>query len=204
MTSFSRTSRLASLGRAERAMRVACAFHFASFPTRWNLNANHTFDALTVPLLAMLSLAETLRDNANDPLDSPILSYLPLVALLFAASHLLPPTPPLIPAFINEDEASKVAERRRQAIERRTGRDAEFSDVGLASQKRKFTAISAVATVEMVAWAAKAGFNLDWKRGGATSLTWVSAYDCSHDFSSRAHTFRLCIFRSSSLRSTPL
>ncbi|CAO1630357.1 unnamed protein product [Sympodiomycopsis kandeliae] len=109
----------------------------------------------------------------SNPLDVPIFSSIPLLALLLSVAHLIPSGRSLIPPFVNHHDVETVSERRRKAIEKRTGRIAQFSNGESATQRKRLRALSLLAGAQMVAWGAYAGFALDWLRGGATSLVWL-------------------------------
>lgn len=113
------------------------------------------------------------RDALN-PLDSPALAYIPSLALIAALTSWLPRRRALIPAFVSDDEAQQVAEKRAQAVEKRTGRPVRLGREGFARQSRRLRYILSLGLVELLGWSVVTGFRQDWMRGFATSVTWVS------------------------------
>jgi hypothetical protein len=113
------------------------------------------------------------RDELN-PLDAPALSYIPCLALLAALTSWLPQGRALIPAFVSDDEAQQVAEKRARAVEKRTGRPVRLGREGFARQSRRLRYILMLGSSELLGWSGLTGFRQDWMRGLPTSAAWVS------------------------------
>lgn len=118
------------------------------------------------------------HDDLN-PLNIPSLDWLPAVALIFSASQILPSRRPLLPPFVTKDEAESVAERRRNAVEKRNGRGAQFGVEGERRQRRRLSGIALLAILEMLVWGSHAGCEVEIKRSGATALVWLVIASCT-------------------------
>lgn len=113
----------------------------------------------------------TTQHDAN-PLDLPILAYLPLLALAAIASKVLPSAPSLIPPFVSNNEAAQVSQRRAKTTAQTAG-EPRYADTEFKTQQTRIRWLLALALLQMLAWSIYTGVELSWLKGLPVALTWL-------------------------------